>query len=432
MHKPDQEPTEAPDAASEHAMKRNFETALSEAAAHKEVPFPAEEYEKRLARIRAAMADAEIDLLFLTAPESLYYVSGFQCEWYQAQSGRAFPPTSGIAVHQERERFIHFETPSEAILTAIGTISEDVRIFPLEHRRDGLPFILQELRAEGWLDGTVGLELHNYRPNPVIARRYQEGFEEAGMRAFDGTDVVRDVRHVKSPLEMEAMTEAARLADIGMAAARGAIRPGATELEVFGEMITAMTREGGEFPGILPPVASGFRTNCLHPLASRKRIEKGERVLVDVCGVYKRYHVNLARTFWVGEPPLDAAGLHDTSVRAFGIIEEMLRPDLPVLELLNAVREHYAAHDLLDDLYWSGGYELGIAFPPDWVGPFVYDLSHVKEDDRFRPMSAVNHECNFFGPRSTGLSATIDTILFHEDRAELASRFPRELEALCV
>lgn len=41
----------------------------------------------------------------------------------------------------------------------------------------------------------------------------------------------------------------------------------------------------------------------------------------------------------------------------------MLRPDLPVLELLNAVHEHYAAHDLLDDLYWSGGYELGIAFP---------------------------------------------------------------------
>ena len=110
---------------------------------------------------------------------------------------------------------------------------------------------------------------------------------------------------------------------------------------------------------------SGFRSNCLHALASRKRIAPGERVVVDVCGVHKRYHVNLARTFWLGEPPADAVELHDASIGAFDIIRDMLRPNLPVLELLEAVHGHYAEHGLLDDLYWSGGYELGIAFPPD-------------------------------------------------------------------
>lgn len=413
-------------------MKRNLQRALERAEEHKEVPFPAEEYASRIERIRAEMERARVDLLFLTAPESLFYVSGFQCEWYQAQSGRAFPPTSGIALHRDHDRPIHFETPSEALLAAIGTVSTDIRIYPLEHRRDGLAFVVEELRAEGWLKGTIGLELYNYRPNPVIAARYREAFEAAGGRVIDGTDLVRAVRHVKSPLEMEAMREAARLADIGMTAARDAIRPGVTELEVFGEMVAAMTREGGEFPGILPPVASGFRSNALHPLASRKKIGRDERVFVDVCGVHKRYHVNLARTFWVSEPPEDVAEMHDTSVAAFDIIREMLRPNLRVRELLQAVHDHYAAHDLLDDLYWSGGYEMGLAFPPDWVGAYIYDLTHAGKDDRFLPMTAVNHECNFYGPRSTGLSATIDTLLFDEDRAALASDFPRTLQALCL
>ena len=411
-------------------MKQNFEEALAAAGEHKELPFPAAEFETRLGKIRTAMAQAGVDLLFATAPESLYYLTGFQGEWYQAQSGRAFPPTSGVAVHADHDRMIHFETPSEAMLTAIGAVSEDVRIFPLEARRDGLPFILSELKAEGWLKGTAGLELYNYRPNPVIAGRTQAGFEAAGCRVVDATDIVRKVRHIKSPLEMEALEEAARIADIGMTAARDAIRPGIAELEVFGEMIAAMTRAGGEFPGILPPVISGFRSNCLHPLASRKKLAEGERVNVDLCGVFKRYHVNICRSFWLGEPPHDALDLHEKSIAAFGIIEEMLRPGLNVRTLLEAVRDHYAETGILDDAYWSGGYELGLAFPPDWVGTWIYDLSMTGPDENFEPMTVANHECNFFAPGKTGLSATIETFLFFEGQARIASNLPRQIGVL--
>ena len=59
-----------------------------------EPPFKPREFAERLARIRRRMAERKIDLLFLTAPESMYYVSGFQCEWYQAQSPRQWPATT--------------------------------------------------------------------------------------------------------------------------------------------------------------------------------------------------------------------------------------------------------------------------------------------------------------------------------------------------
>ena len=63
-------------------MKRNFVKTLEQARHHNEAPFPREEYAARLKRIRQLMADDNVDLLFLTSPESLFYVSGFQCEWY--------------------------------------------------------------------------------------------------------------------------------------------------------------------------------------------------------------------------------------------------------------------------------------------------------------------------------------------------------------
>lgn len=411
-------------------MKANFEAALADAYHHKETPFPDEEYKQRFHRIKRQMENNGIDLLFLTSPESLYYVSGFQCEWYQAQSGRPFPPTSGIAVHVDHDDYIHFETPSEAILTAIGTVSKDVRIFPLESRRDGSPFILKSLKSEGWLKGTVGLELYNYRPNPTVSGQYREGFEAAGMKVVDGTDIVREVRRKKSALEMDSVLEAARIADIGMAAAKEAIKPGVTELEVFGAFTFAMTRAGGEFPAILPPVMSGFRSNCLHPLSSRKEIQMGERVNVDLCGVYNRYHCNIARGFWVGEPPVEAVTLHEKSIQAFEVINSMLKPGLNVKQLLEAVRDYYEEAGILDECYWSGGYELGIALPPDWVGAYVYDLSMVKEDDVFDSMTVVNHECNFFAPNSKGLSATIETILFQQNHAQFACSTPRDLQVL--
>ena len=75
-----------------------------QAPAEPEVPFDEEEFAGRLQRIRAEMAKAGIDCLFLTSPESLYYVSGYLCMWYQTESPIEWPPSNGIAVHVSRAR----------------------------------------------------------------------------------------------------------------------------------------------------------------------------------------------------------------------------------------------------------------------------------------------------------------------------------------
>ncbi len=411
-------------------MGQNRDLVLQQCNPAMELGFSLAEYRSRLDAIRARMARDGIDLLWLMAPESLYYVSGYTCEWYQAQSPKQWPATSGIAVHVDHDRFIMFDTPSEQVMCRFVTCADDLRTFPLDERRDGIGFILQELKAEGWLGGSVGLELHSYRPNPAISERFRAAFEDNGCRVTDGSDVLRELRWIKSPQEIAYLEHAARIADIGLDAAKNAIRPGVTELDVYADIIHAMAKAGGENPGITLPVLSGPKANTGHSLASRKVIMAGEQVNVDVCGVYWRYHANAARSFYVGEPPRDVLDFHEKSSGVFDVIAKLLKPGLGVAELVTAARQYYDEVGIWSDAGWVGGYELGIGFPPDWVGNFVYEMSHTDSERVFEPRTCVNFESQFFSPRMAGITYYIDMLLFKEDVAEMPIQSPRRLVAI--
>lgn len=408
-------------------MNNNRALALEYCRPDSEVPFTAAEYHRRLQRIRSRMDRDGIDMLYLTAPESMFYVSGYACEWYQAQGPKQWPATSGVAVHVDHDDFILFDTPSEQIMSRYVTVADDIRIFPMGSRRDGIAFIVEQLHASGWLGGTVGLELYSYRPNPAISQRFRLGFESRNCRVSDGSDILRELRWIKSPQELACMKEAAKIMDVGLAAAGDAISAGVTELEVYGEVIRAMAAAGGENPGITLPVLSGAKANCGHALASRKKITHGEQVNVDVCGVYHRYHCNAARSFFVGEPPQDVAEFYTKSAKSFDLIADMIHPNLNVGELVTALEAYYQEAGIWENAAWVGGYELGIAFPPDWVGNFVYELSDSGSDVLFAPGTVVNYESQFYGPNFSGLTYLIDTLMFEDQTACIASRVPREL-----
>jgi Xaa-Pro dipeptidase len=392
-----------------------------------EVPFSIAEYEERLRRVREGMKKRQIDLLYLSAPESMHYLSGYQSEWYQAQSPKVWPAVSGIAVHVDHDRFILFDQYEEAVLARYQTVATDIRHFPRTKQTAAVDFVVSELKTTGWLTGPVGLEMWNYRPNRVISGQFQDAFESEGLSVVDGSDVVRDARAIKSPTELAYTQSAMRIADIGMNAAIAAARPGVTELEVYAELIAAMARAGGENPSITLPVLSGPKTASPHSLASRKTIMPGEIVVIDVCGVYHRYHANVARTLSMGEPHPDVADMHERSAGSYRVLEEIIRPNLPVTDLNAAVVQYYEEAGIWGEQRWVGGYELGVGFPPDWVGPWVYDPNLDAEGQVFHPGVVVNYESQYFLPQSAGLTLLIDTLMFTEDDARILSEVPREL-----
>jgi Xaa-Pro dipeptidase len=397
----------------------------------KEAPFPIEEYRDRWERIRAAMSAAAVDCLVLTAPESIHYVTGYAAEWYQANGPAAWVPSSCVALHVDHDEPIQFDDEEEVTLVRFTSVTDDVRIGP-GLGPEMVDFVVDELRGLGWLDGTVGAERRSYRPHPAAAAYADAALERAGARVIDATSVARSVRRTKSAAELALVREAQRIADIGMAAAHDAMAPGVTELEVYGAMIHAMATEGGEVSAIPLPVVSGYRASTVHGLASRRPLEPGDIVNVDICGVVARYHANMARCCSIGEPSPEIRDRVARITDAVAVVADLLRPGLPVRELLDTVERYYRETGLWGDEWWIGGYELGVAFPPDWVGDFFYEVGSDPGDETFRPGDVVNYEANFYLPQGKGLALCINTIAFEEDRAGFLQATPPDLLVIDV
>lgn len=395
-----------------------------------DIPFSKAEYRARLKKIRTQMARCGVDLLFLTSPESMFYVCAYRAEWYQAQSPVAWPPLSGVAIQNESERLMLLDYEDEELMDRRETVAPDIRIYPEDRGLTFVEWMVAELKREEWIPSTVGLELRSYRPNRVVSESLQRALEGQGCRVVDGSDIVRGLRLLKSPKELEYVERAATIADEGMAAAAETMRPGMTELQVYGEVVRAMAAAGGENPGITVPVIAGRRSAMSHALASRNRIRRGDIVNIDICGVFNRYHSDMARTFSMGRPELQVEKVVNLSARSFDLVKRVIRPNLGVADFLCRLRSYYEEAGIFSDKMWLGGYELGIAFPPDWVGSFMYDYSTDCADMSFAPGTVVNYESNFFLPRRAGASLLINTLEFGRTKARILGSTPNDLIVL--
>ncbi|MBK0419939.1 aminopeptidase P family protein [Leucobacter sp. CSA1] len=401
------------------------EAFLAAAFPEQELGFSRGEYLRRHRELRSAMVASGIDLLYLTSPEAICWATGYQAEWYHGQASTRWPAYSGVAIHADYDYWLHFETEDEAVLARITSASEIIHLGG--DGQDLLDTVIRELRVAGWLRPgvVVGFELASYRPNRLQSEHMQAAFESCDARVVDATTPVRAARRVKSPQELAHVRTAQRIADIGMAAARDAIAPGVSELDVYAEIVYAMARAGGENPGITMPVASGVKSACVHGLASRRKIMPGDIVNVDVSGVYHRYHANMARTFSAGEPHPEVRDYIERSFGALDIVRESVAPGAPVKDLIARLQDYYESQGLWENRWWVGGYELGIAFPPDWVGEFVYDETSP-EDAVFLENEVLNYEANFYLPKHAGLTMGINTLIVGAEGAEFLQSTPAE------
>jgi Xaa-Pro dipeptidase len=109
-------------------------------------------------------------------------------------------------------------------------------------------------------------------------------------------ELMLELRKVKSGREVALLRKAARIAAGGMRCAAELIEVGRSELEIAAEAERAMRKAGSEgtpFPTI---VASGKNSWLPHASATRKRLRRGELVVVDLGAIHKGYASDTTRT----------------------------------------------------------------------------------------------------------------------------------------
>lgn len=392
--------------------------------------FDSAEYRERVRRVRAEMARSGIDMLYVTSPPNITYLTGYDSRWYRRST-----PT-GVAIHAAVDRLIFFDDVTHRSLVSSHHAQVGEAAFFRRFRdvdRDGWIFrntiddVVDTLRNEGWLHGAVGVEHWATAPGGLSLRYLDERIQACGAHSIDGSWLVDRVRLVKSSAEIVLLEKAAIVADAALEAIAREFQPGMSEIEVQGIAHFAMSRLDGEEPAIRTSVISGPNTRVQHPLPTRRKIAKGDLFTVDLCGSLYRYHANIARTFSVGEPDRRWGDLVARTGVSFDHVVAGIRPGDPMEKAVDIAMRYLDAAGLARHGWFIGGYDLGIAIPPDWVG-HTYLNGRCFERADFAVGTVVNFENVLDVPEGwPGGFGTqnVDTLVMEEAGLRILSRLDR-------
>jgi len=369
-----------------------------------------QEYDTRLAVVRAFMLQRRLDAVLLSAPENIFYLTGLD-HWGYFAPHMLIVPLQGemVLVTRAMERV---------------TVASQVRNARFEGHGDhetaadaagrvllALGPGLREIGTEQWSSGLPdGLA-------KALARQLPQA------RWHDISGQIDRSRLVKSPAEQLFMRAAAQVSDAAMAAAITAVQVGATERQVAAACHKAMIEAGGSFPGFGPFIRSTRRLGEEHTTWSDAVLAEGDAVFLELSGCVGRYHAPLGRLVHVGRLPEGTAEMAAVCREAFAAVLAALRPGA-------LAREVYAAWQAVVDRAGLGhyrrhhcGYAVGIGVPPSWTGG--NSVTGLRGDSDMALRAGMTfHILSWLMGTGRGDYFVSDTVLLGAAGAEVLTRTP--------
>lgn len=327
-----------------------------------DMTFPPEEYERRLTELRERMDKRGLDAVVITDPENLMYLTDYQTTGYSF--------FQALVVPLDDEPVMITRAMEESNVIA-RTWVERTRPYP--DTGDAIQELVLTLKEGGLGTKRVGYERNSYFFPAYQQDRVHTSFQQGVL--MDCFGIVEAGRATKSDAEIAVMRKAARAAEAGMAAGLEAAVPGNTENDVAAAISAAMFRAGGEFPAVMPYVASGPRSMIGHATWEGRTIEPGEHVFLEVGGCYRRYHAALMRTAVNGELSPTMYEAQERMKLALSELKSLMRPGMTVSDADSLVRRIISDNTVGARLVTRSGYSIGIAFPPSWDEGYILSLN---------------------------------------------------------
>ncbi len=329
-----------------------------------ELPFTRAEYDDRLLRTRAAMGRAGIGVLVVTDPANMAWLSGYDAwSFYTHQalvvSDDDDPVYWGRALDAHTARRTVWMDESHIV-----TYPDDLVQSPDRHPMEHLADVLAE---RGLRDLPVAVELDGLSYSAAADRTLRAALGRPDL--VDATGLVNRRRAVKSPRELELMRIAARILERVHARVREVAQPGMRTndlvAEIYHAAISGTPEHGGDYPAIVPLVASGAAAAAPHLTWDDAPLERGAATFLELGACHRRYHAVASRSLYVGEPP-------DAIRRAERALLEALDVGIDVARAGNRAGDVADAVDAalrrngIDRRGARCGYPVGLGFPPDW------------------------------------------------------------------
>jgi Xaa-Pro aminopeptidase len=235
--------------------------------------------------------------------------------------------------------------------------------------------------------------------------------------------IMTELRMRKDRAELDAVRRASKLACRGMERAFEVIEPGASEAQVAAEVECHLRRGGAEIARV--GVASGTRSTSPERSASDRKIGRNEPVVVSISLAFNGYFAELARVAATGKAQEELQGLHAAYTEMLELALEAAKLGRKAMEVERDVTL-LAYERGFGELYPGGfvhGIGLSVEEAPHYEAYPEDALLELVENSTL----AVGHA--LLGRGEAGLRLE-ETVLLKGSRAEVLTRFPREIAEL--
>ncbi len=330
------------------------------------LPFSRAEYADRLARTRAAMAEAGVELLFACDPSNMAWLTGYDGWSFYVHQGVLVGPTGEPVIWC---RGMDANGALRTCYMAEDNIHGYDDDYVMASDRHPMEDLGRLIAAYGWSGLRLGVELENYY---YSARAHAELATRHDGPLHDATALVNRCRAVKSAAEIGFMRRAARIVENMHAAIRETIRPGLRKNELVAEiyrtgLLGAEDEDGafgGDYPAIVPMLPTGLDATAAHLTWDDRMLEEGAGTFFEIAGCYRRYHAPLCRTVYLGTPPDEMRAAEEAVLEGIAQGIDAARPGNTAGDVARAFYRVLERHGI--ERHGRCGYPIGLSYPPDW------------------------------------------------------------------
>jgi Xaa-Pro aminopeptidase len=361
----------------------------------------------------------------------------------------------------EGERFALFvqpKNPDEEVWTGHRAGVEGAR----QRYGADLAWVVDSLDAvlARWLEGERVVWLDESKDHPwaqADLRARLEAWVEAGegRRLRATSEILDELRLVKSDAEIAELQRAIDLTDAAQRAAMAAIRPGMHEYEVEALIAFVYRSHGSQRVGFNSIVGSGPNATTLHYEENQRRMEGDDLVVMDIGAEWNHYTADVTRTVPVdGEFGTEERTIYQIVLGAQKAAIAIVRPGVELLDVHRKAVE-VVTGGLIEAGLLSGSVAANVesgaydAFfmhgTSHWLGLDVHDAGAYSEPGRqgvsriLRPGMVLTVEPGIYiregaagvDPRWWNIGVRIeDDVLVTGDGHRVMSTSPKEIEEI--
>lgn len=377
--------------------------------------FSQQEFEQRRARVREAMHALALDWMVLFHPVSIHWLTGSDAKSYQEFQCLLLPADAHKPV---------------VVLTRAGEVNEFVQDAWVDvvqgygggENEDPMAAFARMGQQHALRSARVGIEVPAYYLHPHHYLQLREWLGSA--LVAEPSNLVHDLKMVKSEREIGYIRQAAAMADTAMDVFATALRAGRSELALAGDVLQALLSSGSGLAASPINLVSGERASFSHGAPTARLLRAGDSGSIEFGATQRRYTATLGRNFCIGAPSARVREIHAVVCEASDAAIRAMRAGVCAAEPHAAARQVIALAGLQSSRVHTSGYGLAPGFPPSWGEPI-----HLLADSRYQLREGMVLSVEppvFIGAEGLG-ARVIDNLLVTKTGTERLSRFSRDL-----